>query len=445
MGQSWAIDTEMAMGYLSDYLSDIAYLQNGVSAKELYEERKAAQKPTLVYLSETGEIQSSEFTQANIDSRMGQFAHLKLSGAMRMEGGLCSDGISALVNDIQKANANKNISGILLEVNSGGGESTAGQALNLAVKDSTKPVVAFARNAGSAALMGILHSKKIVMAGEQSRIGSIGVFTTYNKKMVEMLKENVGFLYSDTSPDKNAGERQLIATGDTSLLKKSINTADSIFEGEVSKALTLKGDTAMQRDTLNGGFFFAKDGVRRGLAHSIGTFNTAVKALETEVRNANKISTKSKSKDMSFLDDLKSLVAKAEAKDEKAESNATEVSLATVMEKLGEVSEKVASVAAAIEANATDLAGLTETVKNAAQKIEAVEADIQEVKSSVEAVESQQVELEANQLKLEGKVANGKAKPITQNGNGIAEETATEKAFNLKTKSFKAKVPETVN
>jgi hypothetical protein len=82
-GQSLAIDTEMAFDALSNYLSDLALLNTGVTAKEIYKGRKESNVSTLISLDEGGNIQSAPFTSDNINARSGQFAHLKLSGVMR--------------------------------------------------------------------------------------------------------------------------------------------------------------------------------------------------------------------------------------------------------------------------------------------------------------------------------------------------------------------------
>lgn len=444
MGQSLAIDKELAFEALSTHLADMSLIRSGVSAKEVYKGRKEAQAATVFHLSEGGEIHAAPFTAENIETRKGLFAHLKLSGVMRMEDGLCSYGIGTLVEQIQKANANPNIAGILFEVNSGGGEATAGQALNLAIKDSKKPVVSFVRNAGSAALMGILHSKAIVMAGAQARIGSIGVFTAYNRKMVEAIKEQVTFVYSATSPDKNAAERQLVYTGDHSLLQQQINKADSLFEREVSKALQLKGDEDMQRETLNGGFFYANDGVRRGLANSVGSFKTAVNALVKEVNAATRINTKVKS-DMGLMTELKALISNAEAAEKneevKPESNATEVSLSDVAERLAQIEAQVTTVVESLQTLTTTTTEAVSKIETVAGDVDEVKADISQAKEEITAIQESQVQLEENQLKLEGKAADGKAKSVVEKGNGVADVSATEKAFK---KTFKAKMPEAI-
>lgn len=440
MGQSLAIETEMAMEALSNYLSDLSLLQSGVSAKELYEGRKEATVPKLVSVSAGGDIETKPFTKENIQGRSGQFAHFTLSGVMRMEDGLCSYGVSRLVDNFRTANADLNISGILLEVNSGGGEVTAGQALFTAVKESKKPVVAFVHNAGSGALMGILHADRIIMGGNNARIGSIGVFTAYSKYMVSYMRHNIGFVYSDTSPDKNAAERSLIADNDTSLLKKSVNHTDMLFEREVTKARTLKGDEDMQRDTLNGGFFFAADGVKRGLADTIGTFQTAVKALESEVRTANtiKANSNSNSTNMGLKEKVIAFLNSEDAREKETNKENTEnqeVSLADVMTKLEGIEAKMDAVETNVKAVETAATETATAIDEANQKIANIEA-------SLEDLEAKQTELETNQKDIEGKKVGEKSSPVAKKNNGIAEESATEKAFNTKRKSFRAQMPE---
>lgn len=205
---------------------------------------------------------------------------MRLSGAMTVNDQPCSDGIQTLSDNLYKAYSNKNISGILLDVNSGGGESTAGHILKQAISDSNKPVVVHGVTVGSAALLSTLPATEIVANGESAKFGSIGSFVSISKKFLEDYSKNFIDVYASSSPDKNKEIRQLFV-GDSALLQKSVDKNAEVFQQEVQKYRNLKYDPAK---TLSGGMFEAKDAKKRGLVDSIGTRSYAIQRLRSHIK-----------------------------------------------------------------------------------------------------------------------------------------------------------------
>jgi len=121
----------------------------------------------------------------------GSIAKLTLSGAMRLEGNLCSYGTLDLEKVMNKLSTSDNISGLILEIASGGGEVAAGNQMYTAIKSFSKPVVAAVRFAGSAAYMAACACDEIIGLGSLSEFGSIGAYYSANKSVIQYIKNKI--------------------------------------------------------------------------------------------------------------------------------------------------------------------------------------------------------------------------------------------------------------
>lgn len=211
----------------------------------------------------------------------GSILKMQLNGYMAVSDGQCGEhGMQTFANTLLSYRDNSAISSAIIEVNSGGGEATAGQLIYNAILDFKKPVVAYVHNAGSAAYMGILSAKEILAAGNMSHVGSIGAYISLDKEFISFYKEAFEDIYSDMSPDKNDAWRKYLESGDTSLFKKSLNETVQTFHDMVLK----NRDINYSESTLTGKMFKASDAKRRGLIDMIGTEELAIKRLKTYIK-----------------------------------------------------------------------------------------------------------------------------------------------------------------
>lgn len=271
------------------FFTELEIMASGGNVLEEVKARRHSAEPSLLFVDEDGALKTAKFTPEMIETRSGQIAHLKLNGTMIVDDFLSTRGVQSLAADIRAADQAPNISGILIEANTGGGELLAGQVLRNAIKDAKKPVLIYAHFLASAGVWGTLFADHIMAAGAGSEIGSIGVYTSISKEFLSRYRENVIDIYSRKSPNKNRDFRSLLS-GDLSVLEANITEADEIFMADVRRNRPLSGDV---EDTLAGGLFYATEARRRGLVDSIGTFSEAVSQLNRLIRNT-KNSTMSK-------------------------------------------------------------------------------------------------------------------------------------------------------
>ncbi|MEM9527764.1 MAG: S49 family peptidase [Bacteroidota bacterium] len=209
--------------------------------------------------------------------RTMNFAHIKLEGVMYSRDTWYRASVSRVVAALREAYEDPDIDGVLLEVNTGGGEVTAGQMMASAIKDRPKPVVAFAHYAASGGIMATMHADEVVASGTTARFGSIGVYTTIDKWLIDYYSRYYKEVYSDLSPDKNEAYREFQTKGTVDKFKEELNEIARAFQAEVVAARNLP--KATRENTLRGGTWLAEESKRRGLIDSIGSFQYALTRL----------------------------------------------------------------------------------------------------------------------------------------------------------------------
>lgn len=272
------IDREFGLMCLARYKQDLIERQSGASVFEIgLSERRESVKPSVISFTGTSfeTIKDPKLIQNERLTNPGSIAHLKLSGFMQAESGLSNPGATQLANDLRAAYSNKNISAIILEVNSGGGEVLAGDIIQTAVSERNKPVIAYGWLVGSAAYKAVSGADEIIAANESSRFGSIGAMSVLDKRKLEEFKASSEEIYSDASKGKNAAFRMAL-DGDMSGFKQLVNEATDNFHGIVKKNRNLKGSQSKIQETLDGSMFYADDAKGRGLVDSIGNLNFAI-------------------------------------------------------------------------------------------------------------------------------------------------------------------------
>jgi protease-4 len=272
--QLWYIDEGYGIAALNSYIHDIYLRQNGFSANDIgLSERRHANK-ALVYsagvpINDAKLIYNTSLTPA------GSIAVLKLSGVMLTQGGPSSNGIELFVNDLRAAYANENITSVILEINSGGGEATAGAMLKNAIEERNKPVLSYGWLVASAAYLAAAATDEIIGASQQSRFGSIGGLFSLDKELLDTYASKKIDIYADQSTGKSA-EFRAAQEGDFSKFKKLATEQTAIFHSEVMAMRTLKGNEGRIKSTLDGSMFFAQEAKSRGLVDNIGNFNLAL-------------------------------------------------------------------------------------------------------------------------------------------------------------------------
>lgn len=272
LGKNLFIDLKSGLQYFSEYASRMEQVKE-LGYETVFGELKRAS-------SEHQIIGNNIFTvsnkKENIDIQEGSIVKLNLTGSMMLEDGLCHVGVRSVADSLLRYKNDQRVSGAIIEINSGGGESSAGEYFYTAIKTFGKPVIAIGRTVGSAAYLTACGCTEILASSELSEFGSIGAYIPINKEVIDYLRETMDYVYSDLSDEKNKGFRDYIE-GNKQSLREDLNLFVEEFHNIVKSNRPLKGDI---ENTLKGGMFLAKEALNRGLIDGFGDENEALKRLK---------------------------------------------------------------------------------------------------------------------------------------------------------------------
>jgi len=273
--QTWAIDPR--------------FVQENLSLLKLMLEGKMdfsvdTPSPVLaINMSEPSQINDVSSDMSMVDfSKVQKNSILKIPihGSMFKYGGMCSWGATDVEKTLLLAANNKNIAGVILDLDSGGGEvGSVPPILNgiAALKKAKKSIVAHADYACSAAYWVAAACDKIIATNDiSSTFGSIGVMIEFFD-VLPILKE-MGYVHhyitADQSSEKNSDFNKMLE-GDYSLIKNNVlNPLADAFIKNVKSLRAIVGND--EHVMFKGKTFFANESLALGLIDGIGNVDACV-------------------------------------------------------------------------------------------------------------------------------------------------------------------------
>jgi signal peptide peptidase SppA len=305
--ETWAIEPRHAesMGVL------VASLLNGI------EMEPAGDLPVLQVHTPTGDLLDGLPSAESIlpdynKAPKGSIAIIPLKGSMTKEDTLCSYGATSIAKFIRHAADHKNIAGIVLDIDSGGGAVNAIAPLIDAIEHakSKKPVVAYADTAASAAYYTAVYCDQIILANDISaQVGSVGVMISFADMQPYYEKMGVKFhtVYAPESTHKNQAF-ELALQGKYDLIKSELLSPlarkfqDAVKKQRPNLNLSVEGIIA-------GKMFFATDALKHNMVDGIGNMEQALDVCEKLAQRSNSnIHSQKNARDMKFNAKIASLL-----------------------------------------------------------------------------------------------------------------------------------------
>ena len=182
-------------------------------------------------------------------------------------------GTATLARIIQQADNNPNISAIVLHIDSPGGTVDGTEALANIIRNTDKPVVAFADGLMASAAFWIgSAANEIIASTDTDEIGSVGVIMRFADWQPHWEKKGVKFhtIAASTSPEKNKAFDELREGNYDAYVKEVLDPIDKKFMDVIKERFPDCEDKH-----LTGKVFFARD-VMDVFVNSIGTLNDAI-------------------------------------------------------------------------------------------------------------------------------------------------------------------------
>lgn len=185
-------------------------------------------------------------------------------------------GTRTLGNRLLNADADENVIGHILIIESGGGQSQAVPELTEAIEKCMKPVVAWIDGISASAAYHIAcYAQEIIASRDFDFVGCIGTMMLFSGRKAKSEENSLGevsvTIYADQAPEKNEDYEKAINEFDFKLIKDGIlNPINEKFIADVKAQRP-----QILPEQLKGKTFYAKD-VVGSLVDSIGDFSTAV-------------------------------------------------------------------------------------------------------------------------------------------------------------------------
>jgi protease-4 len=275
----------------------------------------------------------------------GSIAIIPLKGPLMKNDQYCGPaGMATIGNYIKTADKSEKIDAIILHIDSPGGTVDGTSDLAEIVKNTSKPILAFADGMmGSAAMWIGSATKEIIAANNKTQAGSIGTMLSFVdlQPAFEALGVKFHSIVADQSSDKNKIWEELRAGKYENYKKEVLNPLAADFIAAIKQ-----NRPKVKDDQLTGKVYFAENLVGT-LVDSIGNFDYAVQrasALAAEYKKSLESQTK---KPLSMKKQYKSVNALLAV--EKLEAQEDGVFLNE---------DQVAAIDAALEKGGTDATSL---------------------------------------------------------------------------------------
>jgi capsid assembly protease len=185
-------------------------------------------------------------------------------------------GTQDIISILRRLDANSSVSGIVLNIDSGGGMVSGTAELTHTIKNLSKPTIAYTGGYMCSAAMDIASGANIRMANPYADlIGSIGTMLSYQdfSKMFEKWGATIYEIYAPQSTEKNSEFRALVS-GDQKPYEDRLKamTADFISRMEENLSETLKDDGHV----MKGKTYTPQQALSVGLINEIGTLEDAL-------------------------------------------------------------------------------------------------------------------------------------------------------------------------
>lgn len=200
----------------------------------------------------------------------------------------CSEGCPAqaasdeLLEYLDTIRKDSSIKGVLIDIESGGGEPVPSEEIAAAIKELEKPSVAWIRQTGVSGAYWIASAADTIVASENSDVGGIGITMSYVDNVAQ--NEQQGLTYNSLSSGKykDAGDPNRILTEEeVELFTRDLVTIHANFIKAVSinRSLPLEHVTAI----ADGSSMLGAMALENGLIDVLGGRAEAYAALEEQI------------------------------------------------------------------------------------------------------------------------------------------------------------------
>ena len=186
-----------------------------------------------------------------------------------------------IVDDLQNANNNPNIKGIIIEINSPGGYVVPSKRIAEEVKSIDKPTVCLLDDVAASGAYWIASSCDYIIADNFTIVGSIGASGSYLEFSDLMKKYGINYVRIVSGNEKDIGSPYIKPTKEElNQLQDMVNKIRDTFVKEVSANRNLS--YSYVSNLSNGRVFLGEDAIKLKLVDKIGNMETAKEYIKNQ-------------------------------------------------------------------------------------------------------------------------------------------------------------------
>ena len=207
-----------------------------------------------------------------------QIAVISISGPITKHSQVCGPaGMMEVSQILEACYASEDIAGIILHVESGGGDGMAMRLINETIAKKNKKMIGFIDDFCCSAAYGIVSGCDVIVANsEMARVGSIGTYLSIADYTKQLEKEGIDIktIYATASKDKNGEVREALK-GNMKPLEELANQYNEHFLTTIENNRADK--LTETRDAWGTGkVYFAEEAIKLGLIDQIDTFTNTL-------------------------------------------------------------------------------------------------------------------------------------------------------------------------
>jgi len=189
---------------------------------------------------------------------------------------------SSIEQAIAKANSDKNVKAIIIDIDSGGGDPVAGEEVANALKHSAKPTVALIRSQGTSAAYWAATGANRIFASLDSYVGSIGATASYVDNSIQDKQNGLTFNSLSSGQFKDMlGTDKPLTDSERALVMQGVNLEKENFVTAIVSNRNL--DRTKIEALADGSAIFGQSALGDGLIDQIGGINEVNDYLEQKI------------------------------------------------------------------------------------------------------------------------------------------------------------------
>jgi signal peptide peptidase SppA len=259
----WLIDPD----YANNYLPLVAAFMRG-------ERFDSSVRETESFVS----VYHNETVCSDDEIPLNSVAVINISGAITKYDQDCGpSGMISKSNVLRKFFLNDNVKGVILKIDSGGGEGNAMRVMQDAIIDRNKPVIAFIDDLACSAAYGIASGCDVIVANSSTaRVGSIGTYITVSDYTKYWEQQGIRLIdvYASQSKDKNSAYYEALKGN-----LEPIRAIADRYNSDFIETVKLNRSEKLAEDINSwstGKVFFADEALKIGLIDSIDSFKNTL-------------------------------------------------------------------------------------------------------------------------------------------------------------------------